>query len=224
MVMHNPGINLIKGDHLGSRDPAHIKRWTAALWEGYRAAPKCTGTTLKGLRCRHPSSPGFDRCCLHHKTVEDKIADELRREQYNLKIARGPNTSELVREALTSLARVGRSRLHAKWKLDPRIEGSTIQFAVEADRLDVIAWLKNEASLDIDKPLPNTGRLLTPRALDRCLWAAWRVIRARGNASEQFITRAHHRVNAAIADDAKFWRRWDEAGSPDAFSCEGVSP
>ena len=66
------------GIWLGSRDPAHLRRWRAALAAGYLAGPRCEGMTRLGERCRRLPLYGASRCCCHLKGPERDKVDQVR--------------------------------------------------------------------------------------------------------------------------------------------------
>ena len=82
--------------------------------------------------------------------------------------------------------------------------GSTIQL-VPADIERVRQILFKDFRLDVDAE-QGDGRQLTPRALDRCLWAG--ALYIRGVLDHE---RARRRLVLALTDDAKFWSRLSEA-------------
>lgn len=198
---------LMRDGHLGSREPEHISRWHNALRAGFRAMPRCEGVTKNGARCQAAPTKGFYLCRWHLRGTPHQARAELELERrYNHIIALGA-PRQTVERAKSRLAALGRKRLHRSWKSDPMIAAATIVFEREEDRLRAVKWLLNETGVDISKPLRETGRMATPRCLDRLLWASWRVVRGRNEVSEQFLANAHNRVKAAIRDDVRFFKR-----------------
>lgn len=152
-------------------------------------------------------------CHLHLKQAarKDRESAERALEQRHAKVLQFGGTEKDIREARAGLRRLARIRLHRMWKHDPRIEGETISITNKADRERVHGWILANCGIDVDQPLPG-GRMLTPRAMDRCLWAGWRVVRSEGRVPEQFIENAKLRVRAALRDDDRFWVKWGAAG------------
>ena len=74
------------------------------------------------------------------------------------------------RLARVQLAGIARRRLQRLWKANALIPGATIVLAANVER-QVKAYLKDEHGLDVDAVVGQTDKPLTPRALDRCLWA-----------------------------------------------------
>lgn len=193
------------GQHLGSRDEAHIQRWVAAQIEGRRNKPKCEAIAAgTGQRCRLLPLRG-STCCLRHSRGKqlDAAGRILAAEAIDF-IENGGSPVQVYR-AQRTLARIARRNLHQLWKSDPRIEGSTLALDDHTES-KVTAWL-NQRFIDLDKPLPNSTRLATPRCVDRIRWAAYRVIRRGNAASEDFLRRANRRIALAMQDDQIFWNK-----------------
>jgi hypothetical protein len=150
------------GDSLGSRDPAHLARWQAALMAGF-AKRQCSSTAKStGVRCRSHPLKFSDRCSLHCRGAERIAVDQLRLVWLRRKLRRRLNDRERSRlEA--RVAKIERRRLRWVWKADPTVEGSTIAlqpYALERAH----AWLRDIAGVE--------PSVLTARAYDRCLWAS----------------------------------------------------
>ena len=209
------------GRHLGSRDHYHINRWMNALQAGRRAAVKCIGVTASGAPCAQIPMCQSSYCFFHQKQArsQDRERVERRLEQQHVDVLKFGGTAKAVREAHAGLRRIARHRLHRRWKRDPRLEGETIAFASAADRERVHAWIVENCGVDIDRTQPD-GRMLTPRAVDRCLWAGWRIIRSNVALTDQFIENAKNRVRAALRDDQRFWAKWEALGEPDDIISE----
>ncbi len=208
------------GHHLGSRDPQHISRWAQALTAGRRAAPKCEGDTASGAPCQSCRCEGARHCRhhLHQGRAEDRERAEKRLEKRHADVLKFGGTAIQVHRAHAGLRRLARLRLHRRWKHDPRVEGSTIAFADEADQVRVRRWLVSNCGVDIAAPVVACSdvqaHMSSPRALDRCLWAGWRIVRSNVGLTDQFIENAKLRVKAAVRDDARFWASWAALGEP----------
>ena len=94
-----------------------------------------------------------------------------------------------------------RRRLRRAWRHNPLIEGSTIAFEPHIER-QVRAYLRSEHGLDIDGVVNGTGWMLTPRALDRCLWAGYFGIT--GKSDFRHVAR---RIADAVGDDIRFYAK-----------------
>jgi hypothetical protein len=204
------------GASLGSRDPQHIRRWVNAMHAGRVNGPKCVGVTSLGAPCQRSPMRQSCYCASHQRqsNPQDRERVERHLEQRCVDVLKFGGTPKAVREAHAGLRRIARHRLHRQWKHDPRLEGETISFSNASDRERVHAWIRDNCGVDIDRPLPD-GRMLTPRALDRCRWAGWRVVRSPTPLPDQFVTNAKNRVRVALRDDARFWAKWEALGEPD---------
>ena len=110
--------------------------------------------------------------------------------------------SEVGRErAFAQLNCLRRRRLRRAWRSNPLIEGATINFEPHVARL-VHAYLLREHDLDLDAVVPETGWMLSPRAVDRCLWAGY--YGATGNSDHCNVAR---RVAAALRADVTFYAK-----------------
>jgi hypothetical protein len=172
---------------------------------------KCIGVKFDGEQCTHPPLRGFKKC-RHHLRGAERDASDREREARYLKILAQGDIPITERRAYRGLAAIARRRFNKIWDIDPRIEGETISFSNEEDRQRTIQWLIDHCDIDLSKPLPCTKRGATPRCIDRMLWAAWRVVRARSLASDQSIARGKHHAARAMRAEIKFWKKWDAAG------------
>ena len=122
-----------------------------------------------------------------------------------MRIASGLTKGEIGRmRALGQLSAIRKRRLLRAWLNAPTIPGATIHLVpAEIERVRQILF--KDFGLNIDAEQGN-GRPLTPRALDRCLWAG--VLHIRGVLDHEV---ARRRVVLALSDDAKFWSRIGEA-------------
>src|SRR4051794_8984697 len=139
-------------------DPAHVRRWMAALNEGARKAPRCGAMTKLGVPCQKLRLIGGDRC-RHH--VHGKQRDELdaRRELRLQRIAAGGASSCQGRrgeaDARKALFVIRRRRLLRAWRKDPTIPGSTIELT-PVDEARVGKLLDEEFNIAFDRPLPGS--------------------------------------------------------------------
>ena len=194
------------GHHLGSRDRAHIHRWTSAGVRAREALPKCEAIAAgTGQRCRLLPLRG-STCCLRHSRGKQLDTAGRALAASALDIVENGGSPVQTHRATRTLARIARRNLHQLWKIDPRINGSTLALDDHAER-KVAAWLKTNHGVDLDRPLPNSSEPPTPRCADRMRWAAYRVLRRGHAASNDFRNRAKRRVELAIADDLKFWKK-----------------
>lgn len=200
----------LQGHGLACREPWHIQRWVNAGLSARRSMLKCTGVKYDGERCTHPPLRGFDKC-RHHLRGAERDASDREREARYLKILAEGDIPITERRARRGLAAIARRRFNKMWDLDPRIKGETIIFANEQDRQRTIQWLIDHCDIDLSKPLLITNRMATPRCVDRMLWAAWRVVRGRSYATDDFIAGAKRNVERTIKAEIKFWKKWDEA-------------
>lgn len=201
------------GKWLGSKDPAHIARWVAAQLAGRRAAPRCQAISKgTGQTCRSICRRGQMYCQRHGRGTAAVSAD-ARKETDNAKVlASGTGGVERAR-AVRSMERIARHRIYRLWRLDPRGPEIDLLELSPGEEQRVAAWLWDNHTIALDKPLPGTDKHATARCRDRLRQAAFRVLR-RGNAvSQDFLTAAHRRVVLALRDDAKFWRKWEALGA-----------
>jgi hypothetical protein len=154
------------------------------------------------VRAEHPF------CGVHRRGTVAVRADASKEIQ-NAKVL-ASNTGGLERErAIRSMQRIARHRIYRLWRLDPRSPEIDLLELCAADEQRMAHWLKQNHGVDINAPLPATGRQPTARCRDRLRYAAWRVLRRGASASPQFIEAARRRVTLALRDDEKFWRKWD---------------
>jgi hypothetical protein len=112
------------------------------------------------------------------------------------------------------MARIGRAEVYRQWKVDPRCPEIDLLQLSPKDEKAVADWLLLNHQISLDKPLPGTDRLPTPRCRDRLRYAAWRVIQRGTVVTPDFVMRAGYRVTNALLDDAKFWLRFDNPDMP----------
>jgi hypothetical protein len=184
------------GYHLGSRDPAHLRRWLTALMAGRMAAPTCDGITRTGSPCRRQRLHGSRFCSYHAKGAERDRVDQLRLARQH-KRALSASASERGR-ALQQLGDIERRLLYRAWRKDPLIEASTLELSPD-DEARVREFLLRRG-LDLDAPDRVTGEPLTPRAIDRARWAAQRGISQL--ADERGVRR---RIEDLLRDERRFW-------------------
>ena len=187
----------------GCTDPHHIRRWVEAMTAGRMAKyPKCEHIRKNGVRCRLVPLPGA-RLCHRHLGGGAREDYDRKREPELILIANGVrNRGEVGREcANAQLDCMMRRRLRRAWKSDPLIEGSTIAFEPHSER-QVRAYLLKEHGLDIDGVVKGTGWMLTPRAVDRCLWAGYFGIT--GKSDFRHVAR---RITDAVGDDIGFYAK-----------------
>ena len=193
--------------HPGCRDKAHIDRWMKAMLAARLEKPRCVAIKGDGRPCRNPALPGLSSgLCRSHLRGRLRERWDATREIQLMRIASGLH---------------GRARSAAcgPWASSRRsasggccAPGCTIRRSPappstwsrrKSKRVRQILF--KDFGLDIDAEQGN-GRLLTPRALDRCLWAG--ALYIRGVLDHE---RARRRLVLALADDAKFWSRSGKA-------------
>lgn len=201
------------GKWLGSKDPAHIARWIAAQQAGRRTAPRCQAISKStGQSCRNICRRG-QTFCLRHGRGNAAVSADASKEIDNAKVlASGSGGVERAR-AVRSMQRIARHRFYRLWRLDPRGPEIDLLELSPGDEQRVAAWLWDNHTIALDKPLPGTDRPATARCRDRLRQAAFRVLRRGSAVSQDFLTAAHRRVTLALRDDAKFWRKWEALGA-----------
>jgi hypothetical protein len=199
------------GGALGSRDPAHLRRWYAAMNAGKRAAPQCEAiANATGQRCQSCARRG-QRFCFHHLRGKDAAAADIALINRNLAVLANPNLRGYSRRrAEYSMARIARAEIYRVWKIDPRAPAIDLLVLSAADEQRVADWLREQHAVDLNKNLPGSDKPPTARCRDRLRWAGWRVL-ARGDlVTPEFLAAARRRVVLALRDDAKFWRKLEK--------------
>src|SRR4051794_35015398 len=187
--------------HLGSRDPAHLARWQAALNAGHARMPRCTATTRLGHKCRHAAMRDADRCHWH-LTGAARLAhgqtriERLRRRSQLSDL--GPRGREAAR---ISLQNIERYRLLQTWKADPTIAGVAYRLNPH-DEERVRAALLANFSVDLNAPLESTGRLPSPRLIHQLRRAM--VLLLRQKTTRQITER---KITKALRVEAKFFSK-----------------
>jgi hypothetical protein len=184
------------GYHLGSRDPAHLRRWLTALMKGRMAAPACDGTTRVGSHCRRQRLHGSRFCSYHTKGAERDRIDQLRLACQHRR-ALSACTADRDR-ARRQIANIERRLLYRAWRKNPLIEASTLELSPDDEALVREFLLRR--GLDLDAPDVVTGKPLTPWAIDRARWAAQRGLSQL--ADERGVRR---RIEDLLRDERRFW-------------------
>jgi hypothetical protein len=188
------------GEYLGRRDEEHLSRWHAALMAGRLVAPKCDALTREGKPCRRDRLYGSQFCTHHLRGVERDAIDRVRLERLHREFAR-TSCVGLQRRIERQLRNIERRMLHRAWLNHPEIEGSTLELSI-AEEQQVRSFLRDELHLNIDRPDPVTKRELSPRAVDRARWCAYRLLR--GTVEPEA---ARRRVVNLLRDERQFWAR-----------------
>jgi hypothetical protein len=138
--------------------------------------------------------------CIHHTVGEERDrVDEVRLARA-CKAALSNNEVDRER-ALKTIRNIQRRMLHRAWLRDPTVEGSTLELSpYEQERMRF--FLRNDLGLDIDRPDPVTGQLLTPRATDRARWATYLCLSDRCTREA-----ARRRVAGLLRDERRYWSR-----------------
>ena len=117
-----------------------------------------------------------------------------------VRLAANPGKGEHVQaKAVAQLAAIERRRLRRAWKANPLIDGATIVLLPHLER-KLTAYLLRHHGFDLDAIVSQTGWLLTPRARDRCRWAAYF-----GWSGKSDHRRVARRLKDAVGDDVKFY-------------------
>jgi hypothetical protein len=185
------------GIWLGSRDPAHLRRWRAALRAGYLAGPRCEGMTRLGERCQRLPLHGADKCCLHLRGAERDRVDQARLARQH-RLALTGSAGERQR-ALRQIANIERGMLYRAWRKDPTIEARTL-ILTDGDEACVREYLLLQHGFDLDRPDPVTRELLTPAARDAARWAGQRGVTELVDA--QGVRR---RIEELLRRERRFW-------------------
>ena len=192
------------GVWLGSRDPAHLSRWRAALKAGYLAGPRCEGTTRLGQRCQRLPLYGASRCCAHLKGPERDKVDQVRLTRLHKQTLHG-SVGERQR-ALRQIGNIERRLLRGRWRKDPTIPAATIILTAVEERRAREYLLR--FGLDIEAADLETGELLTPCARDAARWAA-----QRGLAGFAEDRKVRQRITSLLRDERKYWARQANSNS-----------
>lgn len=179
---------------IGSRDPAHVLRWTSAMTTARTSRPdlRCTSISkTTRLPCTQPRMIGSDRC-RHHLLGAARDAVDTRREA---RVRRAEHHGHhrlkphVVENALNAIAR---RRLRRAWVLDPNLPGSTLELT-DHDERTVRAWLLLQR-IDLDDPH------WTNQAIDKLRWSA--ALRLANRIDQPTVERRF----AAITREVLRWR------------------
>jgi hypothetical protein len=190
---------------IGRRSPFALERWRKAMADGYAKAPRCEHIRRNGLRCRRPAMRdarrlGLPSLCPSHCKGRTRDRIDTAREVRLLREAQSENAIRRS-EAEASLAAIARRRMHRAWLLDPRLPGNTVPHLSARDGERIERWLLGRNLRD-DRPLPATGRPLSPRCWDRVMWAA--ILAIGGRIDDRG---ASLRLASALKDETVFWKQ-----------------
>ena len=188
------------GEHLGRRDAEHVSRWLNAMWAGRRAALRCEGVTRAGAPCQGQRLYG-SRFCIHHTRGEERDrVDQVRLARACKAAARANNAVDRAK-AVKTIRNIQRRMLHRAWLNAPEIEGSTLELSPAEDER-VLACLRDQHNLDIDRSDPVTGQPLTARPVDRARWAGYLRLKDRIEPEA-----ARRRIVVLLRDERRYWAR-----------------